>query len=245
MLEKVIIRAFANNNLTGPQVGDFVLPINPENMTRNFKIERDNSQAGGNQHNSSKYDKTKSEDLKFDFILDNTNTVENYYYGGIPVPTQIGSFLSVAYDLKSDTHQPNKVKIIWGKDFVFDCVLESLNITYNLFSLSGEVLRAKLSVSFTGFVSNEKRVRIEGKLDGALTKVVPLLSEERITDVTQKVYQNKNLFMQVAKINNIVNFRGLIPGNNLTLPPIEKVIEQAENINKVIGNTQNLLNGLL
>ena len=245
MVEKVIIKGFGDSDMTSAKKGEFVLPINPENMTRSFKIERDTTQAGGNQHTNAQYDVTKSEDLKFDFILDHTNTIEGYSDAlkSKTVPEQIKMFLDVAYNLKSDTHQPNKIKIIWGNDFVFDSVLTSLSITYTLFSAEGTVLRAKLSTSFTGYVSPEKRVRIEDKTQGTLTKVLPKIAGERIADIAQKVYSDPSIYLQIAKANNIINFRSLKDAVNLILPPVQKAAEQvSDTVNNVTNTVNNATN---
>ena len=221
---KVILRAFDDEKLLHKtkDVPPFTLPINPENMTRTFKIERDNAQAPGNQHTTSKHGRTKNEELKFDFILDGTKTIDTYLleYAEISVPKQIEAFLKVTYALNGEKRKPNFVKIIWGEEFLFDCVLTSLNITYTLFNADGLVLRAKMSVSFDMFVSAEKRVLEEDKTSEDMTKQINLLKEESFLNLFQGLETDPTIYLKVAKSNNMINFRDKLTISSIIIPPI-------------------------
>ncbi len=229
MIDKAYILAFSDEKMNDKaEFNRFIIPVNPENMARTFKIEREGSQAPGTQNNNPKPSKIVNEDLKFDFILDNTNTIENYAqeHRGKAVTDQITDFLNVTYKMDGKARKSNHLKIIWGKYFSFDCVLTSLNITYNLFSSTGLVLRAKLSVSFEGFVEPTKRIKLENKSSGSLTSVLPpQVLADSFPNVIHKAYKPSgaasNPYMLIAKSNNIVNFRGGNKNNSLILPPLE------------------------
>jgi len=41
--------------------------------------------------------------------------------------------------------------------------------------------------------------------------------------MTERIYGDSKYYLEVAKINNLVNFRQLKPGQELFFPPLEKV----------------------
>lgn len=245
MIDKVIIQGYKDAELTGTPVSTFKLPVNPENLARTFKVQRDETQASGTQQNAQKFKRTENEELKFDFTLDATNTIEGYLYQAKSITEQLDNFLDVVYKMNGEKREPNALKIIWGSEFVFECQMSSLNATYSLFDPTGLPLRAKLSVSFNSYMEAKKRVILEDKKQGALTSVVSKVVGERLADIVQKAYSDPNLFLQIAKINNIVNFRGLKETADLILPPIQKAVNAANQISNATNNVLNTANNTI
>jgi Contractile injection system tube protein len=244
-MKKITIQAHKNPKMTDSPLAFFELPINPENMTRTFKIQRDESQAPGTQKNDAKFKKTENEELKFDFILDATNTVEGYLYEAKSISKQLDKFLEVVYKMNGDKREPNVLKIIWGAEFVFECQMSSLNVTYSLFDPTGLPLRAKLSVSFNSYMESEKRVILEDKKLGTLTTVQNLVTKPKLGNIAHDVYSDANVYLQIAKANNMVNFRSLKDAVNLVLPPVQKTIEQVSNTVNNATSTANNINNTL
>ena len=78
-LTKFEIKSFSDNEFKkdgGKK--DFKIPINPETFTRNLKVERDTTKGHGNNQTNSKFVGTAPEELKIEFILDGTATMEGY-----------------------------------------------------------------------------------------------------------------------------------------------------------------------
>ena len=73
-LTKVRIEAFNKNDFTG-RIGEFELPINPEQFTQSFKVERDRSQSQGSKGTAPKYKYSRPEEIKLDFTFDGTGVV--------------------------------------------------------------------------------------------------------------------------------------------------------------------------
>jgi Contractile injection system tube protein len=225
MMTKVEIKTFSDKTYRSEKKNEnFKIPVNPENMTRTLKIEHDHTQSRGSGGNNSKFDMMKSEELKFDFILDGTKTIENYGQDLIekPVSEQIEAFLKAVYKMDGETHKPNFVKIIWGKDFSFDCVMNSLNISYTLFRPDGVPLRAKLSASFAGFTEPLAQSRKDDKNSPDLTHVHSVNDAEKIFNKSNQIYKTPMLYMQVARANKLVNLRSLKGVTQLIFPPLAK-----------------------
>ncbi len=220
-LEKIKIRAFQNQTLTGSESASFEIPINPENYTRNLKVVSCNEQSSGTEGNSPKFKLIEPEELKLDFILDNTGTVEGNTLDGTEVSKQIDTLLEVVYGMEPETHQPNFLKITW-QDFNFDCRLKDLSINYVLFKPSGAPLRAKISAAFTAFIDDKKRVKEENKKSPDLTRLRVFKEGDTLPWMLHNIYGDDRLYLKVAKINNLTSFRNIKPGQELEFPPFEK-----------------------
>ncbi len=119
-LEKVRIYAYTDKQLTklNESVSQpFYIPLNPENYSKNYKIETDNRKGHGNQGTDPRYMWTDSEELKLEFILDGTGAIENYKYtdpSKKSVKDQLNLFLKTVYQMESKSHRPNFLKLHWG-----------------------------------------------------------------------------------------------------------------------------------
>lgn len=228
-LTKVKIEAFNKNDFTG-KIGEFELPINPEQFTQSFKVENDRSQAQGSQGNDPKFKYTRPEELKLDFTLDGT--------GVVPVKAnpgefhrnfleQLQAFLNVVYTMDGETHRPNFLRLLWGNFSFnnrngFDCVLSDLQINYTLFAPDGTPLRAKLSATFLSYTELERRLREENRRSPDVTHMRKVMAEDTLPLMTYRIYNDPAYYLQVAKANGLVNFRHLATNTDLRFPPLEK-----------------------
>lgn len=226
-LTKVEIIGFGDKKLMTEAVGKFSIPVNPENFTRTMVIEQDQTQNRGSGGGSPKFDAKKPEEVKFDFILDGTNTIEGYpqELKNLPVSEQLDLFLFIVYNMNGKKHKPNFVKILWGDHLSFDCTLTSITISYTLFKPNGNALRAKLSVAFTEYTEPEAQSRKDDKSSPDLTHVRIVNDADKIYNKTNEIYSSPSFYMQVAKVNKLVNFRSLKGLNQMIFPPLAKNAE--------------------
>ncbi|MFM9946774.1 MAG: hypothetical protein ACKV1O_02440 [Saprospiraceae bacterium] len=237
-MRKVTIVAFSDEATVNSEIGRFTLPINPENISRNHQINLEDTQAPGNQANNANHAASRPEELRLEFTLDNTNTVEGNLLEGTPVGKQVEDFLKLTYKLNGDIRKPNFLKIIWWDDFVFDCQLSNAQVNYTLFLADGTPLRAKISATFRQHVAPNVRVAIEDKATGALTKTQSAAETgARITSVAQKAYADPNSYLQLAKANDLVNFRKALQDTQLVLPAVASAAEEAKKTAEQVRNT--------
>lgn len=233
-LTKVQIRAFEDKSYQ-KQIGQFELPINPEQLSQSFKIEYDQQQAKGSQGNDPKFKYTQPEELKLEFIFDGTGVIpvnQQSPQAGQPrqfhkdVVGQVQAFLNLAYVMNSKTHKPNFLRIVWGgfpfgnKDG-FNCILKDLQISYTLFDRDGTPLRAKLSSTFVDYVEQQRRVRQEGKNSPDVTHIRKVKGGDRLPLMTYEIYGDSSYYLQVARANGLVNFRRVSTNTNLRFPPLQ------------------------
>jgi LysM repeat protein len=167
------------------------------------------------------YQLTAPEQLKLDFILDNTNTIEGNVHEGITVAQQVKMLQAAAYWIDSESHRPGRLKIQWGTFFTFDCVLSSMDISYVLFSADGAPLRAKVSVNFIQYVEDTKRVAKENKKSPDLYRSVRVMDGDTLPMLTYKSYGDPALYQKVAYYNELVSVRALQTDQELAFPPVK------------------------
>jgi hypothetical protein len=224
-LTKLEIKAFTDKKLTRPaSPASFVVPVNPESFARSLKIKQEEKAAQGNQGTDPKYAGTEPEEIKLEFTLDGTNTIEGYEasHQGKPVAQQLEELMQTVYYMNGATHRPHYLRAVWGKLFTFDCVLTSLDVNYTLFEANGAPLRAKVSLSLKSFVEQEKRTRQEDKQSPDLTHVRTLNAGDSLPLMAYQLYGSKQLYLQAARANDLTSFRNLPAGLELVFPPINK-----------------------
>jgi hypothetical protein len=232
-MDKLRIYAFSTHNFEDRGEGlpsqdpAFILPINPEAFTKNYKIDLDQRRGHGNSGTDPRFKSTVPEELRLDFILDGTQTMEGY--GGsdstmmtMPVHDQIVKFLDSVYDMEEEIHRPKFLLLIWGSEIRFRCVLSNLDINHTLFNDQGEPLRAKLTATFLNYQAREAREAAERRRSPDLTHFRKLKQGDRLDLMTYRIYNDSKYFLQVASANALSHLRNIVPNTDLYFPPFDK-----------------------
>ena len=211
--------------------GEFTALVNPEGYTRSYKVKYKDQQASGTKSQQMKFEKIEPEDIEFEFLFDKTGALPGTFKakddagiqqeGKEGVWPDIEKFKKVVYDYKGEIHQPPYLIIQWG-ELLFKCVLREMSINFKLFRPDGTPLRAVAKAKFTSTVENELRVRQEAKSSPDITHVRIVKEGDTLPMLAYQVYEDASYYIQVAKANNLFNFRYLQPGTKIFFPPIEK-----------------------
>lgn len=226
-LEKVRIYSYTDKNLTSESSGvsqPFYLPVNPENYSKNFKVETDNRAASGDEGSDPRYIRTQPEELKLEFILDGTGAIENYRYTDPEkksVKDQFELFLLSVYRMDGDIHRPNFLKVHWGEYLTFPCILSNLDINYQLFEAGGDPLRMKISATFLDYKSKEEREARSRRNSPDLTHVKETKAGDRLDLLTHDIYNDTKYLLQIAEKNGLTSFRRLDSGMKLHFYPLK------------------------
>lgn len=230
-LIKITIRSFGDRNYTETSEDvsrRFTIPINPESFTKNYKIELDQQRGHGNHGTDPRFKSTVPEQLRLDFVLDGTETMQGYTYpvaDGVElkeVKDQLNAFLAAVYDFKDEIHRPRFLKLFWGEDMRFPCILSNLDINYTLFHPDGSPLRVKISATFLNYLAQIARTARERKRSPDLTHYRKGTAGDRLDLLTYKIYNDSKYFLQVGKANGLTSVRNLKPGIDLYFPPFDK-----------------------
>jgi Contractile injection system tube protein len=232
-MEKLRIYTFIDRNFRDPGEGikaltpAFMAPINPETFTKNLKIDLDERRGHGSHGTDLRFKSTVPEELRLEFILDGTQTMEGY--GGsdttlktMAVHDQLKKFLDSVYAYTGEIHRPKFLLLIWGSEIRFRCILSNLDINHTLFNTSGEPLRIKLSATFLNYKAREERLAAERQQSADLTHQRKTKQGDRLDLMTFRIYNNSGYFLQVGRANGLSNIRNIKPGINLFFPPFDK-----------------------
>jgi hypothetical protein len=224
-LTKMVIHSFEKNDFKKEDESLlFTTPINPETFTKTSKIELDTSRGHGQPGTNPKYKSTAPEELKIEFILDGTRTMEGYVkkFEKMEVHAQIEAFTNCVYKYEGKIHRPRFLIVRWGSDVRFPCVLSTMDINYSLFNPNGNPLRAKITAVFIKYESDIAVAAAARMSSPDLTHIKTVKQGDRLDLMTYNIYNDSSYFLQVALANNLSTVRRLSPGFDLFFPPIDK-----------------------
>jgi len=232
-LTKLKISVCEDTNPFKPKTGeDFVYEalINPEEIKKSFRIVYNKTQANGTTGADLKFVKQIPGSLNLELLFDGTGVLANDRTFGSnilgaaeveSVTKQIERFKKVVYDFDSKKHAPNFLQIQWG-DYIFNGKLSNISITYNLFKPDGKPLRAKASCEFIASINDDLRVAKERKNSPDLTHVRIIKDGDTLPLMAHKIYGDSSYYLEIARVNRLINFRNLKAGEKIFFPPIKK-----------------------
>ncbi len=206
-----------------PGGATFSLLLNPSSFSHDYKINYTTSEGGGGKTAQgksapeAKFSSYGPETIKFDTTIDGTGVVPPN--GAVNVREKIDALKAVVYTYEGTEHRPNVVQVVWG-DFTFTCRLTSLSVNYTLFKPSGQPLRAKLSLSFTQYVSSEEEAAKADRQSPDLTHRVEVKAGDSLPLLCHRIYKDASYYVEIARVNDLIDFRSLEPGLRLRFPPL-------------------------
>lgn len=196
----------------------FEVMLNPSSYSHNFTIIYNKKTGFGATGSSLKFSNAEPETVSFDIVLDGTGLVE-MTNGAKDVKTQIQKLNDIVYKYDGKVHEPDHVRLLWGS-FIFFGRLNTLSTDYSLFMPTGEPLRAKLKMSFSGFVSKNEEALIANRSSPDLTHIIEVKAGDSLPLLCYRIYGDSSYYQKVAQFNGISNFRDIKPGARLNFPPL-------------------------
>lgn len=223
-LEKLKIRAYKDAARTGPGE-EFVVMFNPESYSLKYENKYQERQGVNTSGRQARYSMNKPGKLALKLILDDSGAIDLGTLGlsakDRDVYKRVHKFLELTSYMDGEIHEPKYLKLEWG-DLIFDCRLESVNVTYSMFNRAGRPIRAELDAAFVGDVEDSRRIREENKESPDLTRVRTVKNGDRLPLMAGRMYGDPAYYIQVAVANKLNNFRRLRPGDVVFFPPVEK-----------------------
>lgn len=234
-LQKLVIRCFKDEKYE-IEITDlkYTALLNPEKYSQTYKTEYKKEQASGNSSTAPKFTRSLPADLDLEFLFDRTGVL--IHYGdddqadsqdkvykdqGNGIIDDLANFKKAVFDYNGDQHKPNYLIISWGA-LLFKGILTDLSIEYKLFKSDGTPLRAVAKVKFISHIEAEKRAAAENNQSPDLTHVRMVKEGDTLPLMTHRIYGDPKYYLEVAKVNNLPNFRSLTPGTKLYFPPLAK-----------------------
>ncbi|MDH4134678.1 MAG: LysM peptidoglycan-binding domain-containing protein, partial [Gammaproteobacteria bacterium] len=125
----------------------------------------------------------------------------------------------LVYKFDGKIHRPRELLLVWGT-LVLSCVLNSVSYRYTLFKPDGTPLRAIASCSFCEHVPREQAKRQENAMSPDLTHMRDIRDGDTLPALAHEVYGKPELYLEVARVNKLVNFRRLRSASRIAFPPL-------------------------
>lgn len=221
-LEKLKVVAYSDPEFnTKIADGEFSTLMNPEKYTYHYKIETDETQASGTSTVSPKFNKKLPENLELDFVFDRSGVINGYASSDDGIIDDIEKFKKVILDYNGDEHKPNYLIISWGT-LLFKGALTEMDVEFKLFKPDGTPIRAVAKAKFQGFVEDNLRAARENNKSPDLTHYRTVKAGDTLPLMSFHIYGDSKYYLEVAKVNNIINFRKLKTGQKIFFPPLQK-----------------------
>lgn len=196
--------------------GQYMVMLNPEKMQLDRSVKYNDETALGSAP-SVKYNKTQTGTLSFELVIDCTGIVDS---ARVDLPTEIANLSKVIYDYNGDIHSPNYIRINWGGNDPFDCVLTKFDISYTFFKPDGTPLRARVSLAFSYYIDPVTLANEEANESPDLTHLVTVVEGDNLPQISKQIYRSSKYYIQIAQANGLDKFRRLRPGLTLRVPPL-------------------------
>lgn len=210
-----------DGTLTVKESEKFDVMINPSSYSFENSVCFNKSRAQGAIGSRNQFSHMNDGKVGFDLVIDGTGVV-NLPIPGIgsdDVKTQIKNLSAVlGYDGKE--HEPKHSRLVWGT-LIFYGRMTSMSTTYSVFKPSGEPLRAKIGLKFTGFMTNEEGALAANNSSPDLSHLIEVQAGDTLPLLCNRVYKDSTYYMEVARINHLENFRSIKPGERLIFPPLK------------------------
>lgn len=208
------------------KIGDpFIAQFNPDSIKHDMNIKYGSSQASGSSGKEPAYKFSSPEQLSFNLEFSKGVDLSKLMSGdkefNQTVIKRVETLKSTIYTFNGSNHEPNFTILSWG-DFMFKGRCTSLNVKYGNYDITGEPMRASISLAFVKSIDPETRAKEEERTSPDLTHYIEIKEGDTLPALCHKIYGNPAYYFEVAKINNLKNFRKIEPGIKLLFPPIEK-----------------------
>lgn len=215
----------------------FNVLVNPENLKESYKIVLEKEQGTGSTGNEGKYQKIEPGELDFTLIFDSTGIFDNDFKASIsksitsfnPLPKKqkdigddLKKFKKYFLEYDGNFHEPLNAKFEWGF-FSYTGRISNIDIEYKLFNPDGMPIRAYVQLKVNKIISKEKENLAKQDKSPDMTHYRTVKGGDTIQLLTKDIYGDPKYYLEVARVNKLIQFRKLKTGQKLVFPPIEKM----------------------
>ena len=209
----------SSGNIKVDKNKSFTFMLNPSQYDHSYAIGYSRKEAIGQSGSDTKFGGVKPEKLKFSVLIDGTGAVSGTDANTSDVKTQIKALKNIVYKYDGDKHEPSHVRVLWGSQIFFGR-LESMAVDSTMFKSSGEPLRAKIQLGFIGFMSKEEEALRANRSSPDMSHLIEVKAGDTLPLLCYRVYRDCSYYLEIARINDMTDFRDLKPGSKLHFPPL-------------------------
>lgn len=221
-LKKLKIKAYKDAKFNDPvDDGVFTTLLNPDKYVISYKPEYEQQQAQGTSTQQPKFLKIAPQELNLELLFDSTGVIDGKPNKEDGIIDKIDAFKRIVLDYSGDEHKPYYLIIGWGS-LLFKGSLVDLSIEFKLFESDGTPIRAVAKLKIKGSVDDNLRAAKENNKSPDLTHYRVVKDGDTLPLMTHRIYGDSKYYLEVAKVNNLMNFRSLKAGQEIFFPPIKK-----------------------
>mgnify|MGYP003350777395 CR=1 FL=1 len=224
-LEKLKILAYSDPGLgDDKKVGEYTAMMNPETYTQDYKVEYNEGQGHGTSGAQQRFTVKKPEEFSAELLFDNTGIIDGKPRNNLAA--ELDAFRELLVGYHGESHEPKHFKLVWG-GMLFKGRCTALSIAYKLFNPDGTPIRASCKVTFKASTEENLRVARERSRSPDLSRLHVVKAGETLPWLCYVIYGDSRYYPEVAKVNQLVNFRRLTEGEELYFPPLAKAAPAA------------------
>ena len=196
--------------------------VNPDTMHYETGIKfSEETIPAGTQNPETKYIRKEADRLSFKLLIDGTGVID---VTGPTAETQLTKLKDAVMSYGGSNHEVLPVVINWGttlKSFI--CRLERISINYKMFTSDGKPLRAEVDLEFRQDTPAKKDVQQRANSSPDLSHLIIVKEGDNLPEMCENIYGNAKMYLEIARINKLTNFRHLKAGTEILFPPVEKM----------------------
>lgn len=217
-LDKIKIIGFQSSDessLAAP-FSVYIGMFNPERYSVTNQVIYSDVARPGSTASVLQFDRIAPRTFNFDFLVDGTGASgdKREVLADIILFRYTCGFIGT-------THRPSFLILQWGT-FLVRCVLTSLSIEYTLFRPDGTPLRATMKASFAEYTTPVLEQLQNFLSSPDVTHERTVTANDRLDLMSYKIYKDSKYYMELARVNNLNQFKKLKVGEKIIFPPVEK-----------------------
>jgi LysM repeat protein len=212
MVGQSLVQAYLE--IVAPRVANPIIPVcfNPTE----YQLQKANNFAEiaipGLESPPIQFVRGAAEKMTAELLVDTSSTLDD-------VREMYVDQLRALMDLNRDLHAPPVVRFVWDTQ-VFRGVIDSLNVTYVLFTSDGTPLRAKLSLSLKEYRPVAIQIKENPTASPNFEKTYVVQRGDTLSGISYAVYRDPSEWRAIAELNQIQDPRSIAPGTVLRLPSL-------------------------
>ncbi len=237
---KMVIETYPDDKFNeGDKLEAIDVLINPESFKESYSISYKEDQPANSSGTAQKFNHIKPGEFTLKLLLDSTGIFKEYKENYVEQLTSLVPFLDVdettdigisedvekfkkaLFEMNGKTHDTNFIKITYAK-LVVQCKIKKVDINYKLFNPQGYPIRAEISITCINTINEVLRKIKEEKESPDLTHIRTVKEGDTLPFMTYNIYGDAKYYLEVARVNNLLNFRNLVPGQEIFFPPLDK-----------------------
>ena len=207
-LKRAVLEVVAPPDLTGP----IALCFNPTEYQRAKANSFAEIGIPGLETPPIQYVRGESEKLTVELLADTSDTLDD-------VRARYTDPIRELMNINAELHAPPIVRLSWGSES-FKGVIDSLNLTFTLFTPNGIPLRAKIALSLKEYRPVDVQVRQVPKNSPNVNKAYVVRLGDTLSGIAGALYSDPTQWRAIAAASGIVDPRELQPGTKLTVPKL-------------------------